>query len=295
MKLNISELASEKVANAIMVTGSGRSGTTILGKVIHSFKNVEYAFEPPMMYGLLPLIGDMPESQWKLLYETYLYEELLINALAGRSINCNRADDSSIYSVKGAHEIDGRINRSLGKWEAESMVGNYTIAYKVPSAMPFLPRLVEYYPAMRIVVIKRGAVETINSLMKKDWFSDENISTSQIWPFRVKGDGKIPFWVKDGDDDYWLSLNSIDRCAYYYVRVNEDLNRVPDRIELEYENLLKDPEAIIQRLANKLGLQFGEKTNEIVQSIKPTIQSRDMGLMDKITPDLAERVRLYSN
>ena len=31
---------------SICLTGIGRSGTTILGAVVHSFKNVEYAFEP---------------------------------------------------------------------------------------------------------------------------------------------------------------------------------------------------------------------------------------------------------
>ena len=295
MGLNISELAFEKAANAIVVTGSGRSGTTILGKVIHSFESVEYAFEPPMIYGLLPLIGHMPSSQWKLLYETYLYEELLINALAGRSINCNRSDDSSIYNVKGTHEIEDRLNKSLGKWEAESIAGSYTIAYKIPSAMPFLPLLVGYYPATRVVNIKRGAVETINSLMKKDWFADENMLTRSIWPFRLREGYKIPFWVKEEDDDYWLQLNNIDRCAYYYVRVSEDLERVPGRIEIDYEDLLANPAITIRSLADRLGLQFGEKTNEIVQSIKPTNKPRDMGLMDKITPSLAERVIFYSN
>ncbi len=295
MNLNISELAFKKVANAILVSGSARSGTTILGKAIHSFKNVEYAFEPPMMYGMLPLIEQLPACQWKLLYETFLYEEFFINALSGRSINCNYSDDSSIYNVKDVKEIDGRLNKSIGKAEAESMAEDYTIAFKMPDITPYLPRLVEYYPGTQVVIMKRGAVETINSLLQKDWFSDGNISNSPIWPFRVRGGRKIPFWVKEDDDDYWLQLNVLDRCAYYYIRVSEDLGRMPGRIEVEYEKLLADPAVTIQSLADRLGLQFGEKTNEIVQSIKPTNKSRDMGLMDKITPSLAERVRFYSN
>lgn len=295
MNLNVSNLASEKAANAILISGSARSGTTILGKAVHSFKDVEYAFEPPMMVGLLPLIDQLPASQWRFVYETFLYEEFLINALCGRSINCNRIDDSSIYNAKGIQEIEGRLNRSLGKKEAEATVKKYTIAYKMPNIVPYLPRLVEYYPAMRIVITRRGAVETINSLLQKDWFSDGSAMLNMIWPYRIKGGRKIPFWVKEEDDDYWLQLNNIDRCAYYYVRVSEDLERVPGRIEIDYEDLLANPEMTIQNLSNKLGLQFGEKTDEIVRSIKPTHKQRDMELMDKVSPSLAERVRLYSN
>ena len=65
------------------------------------------------------MIEQLESNQWKFLYETYLYEEFLIPALAGRNINCNRQDDSSIYRVKTQTEIETRLNQSHSKSQAE--------------------------------------------------------------------------------------------------------------------------------------------------------------------------------
>ena len=40
-----------------------RSRTTIIGKIIHSFDRVEYAFEPPDLLSLLSLIDIMIQHQ----------------------------------------------------------------------------------------------------------------------------------------------------------------------------------------------------------------------------------------
>ena len=101
---------SEKCNNAVLISGSARSGTTILSKILHSFKNVELVYEPPVLFSLFALLPEIEEKQWRLLYETYLYEEFFINALSGRSVNCNRKDDSSIFLVKDKEELDKRLN-----------------------------------------------------------------------------------------------------------------------------------------------------------------------------------------
>src|SRR5512141_1115475 len=98
--LEISSKASPFCSNAIFITGSARSGTSLVGSIIHSMDKVEYAYEPPMLVSLFAMINGLPEAQWKFLYETYLYEEILLNSIAGRAINCNVSDYSSIYKVK---------------------------------------------------------------------------------------------------------------------------------------------------------------------------------------------------
>ena len=77
----------EKCNKAVLISGSARSGTTILAKILHSFKNVELAFEPPVLYSLFALLPELEEKQWRLLYETHLYEEFFRDALSGRAIN----------------------------------------------------------------------------------------------------------------------------------------------------------------------------------------------------------------
>jgi len=43
------------------VTGSARSGTTLVGKILSTLKGVEYGFEPELLYSLLPLIKKIDE------------------------------------------------------------------------------------------------------------------------------------------------------------------------------------------------------------------------------------------
>ena len=66
--LSLDKKISKKCNEAIIISGGARSGTTIIGKVLHSLKNVEYAFEPPALFALFPLINDLPKKIWKLLY-----------------------------------------------------------------------------------------------------------------------------------------------------------------------------------------------------------------------------------
>ncbi|MEZ0317551.1 MAG: sulfotransferase [Methylophilaceae bacterium] len=295
MTLHISTLATKKVSSALVISGSGRSGTTIIGKLLHSMQGVEYAFEPPLLVTLLPLIQELDEISWKLLYETYLYEDFFISSLSGRAINTNRADDSSIYQVKSDDEINSRLNYSIRKQEAEKSAESATIIYKLPNVVPFLPKLADYYPDTRFLIMKRDAVGTINSLIQKSWFSDVNVCTSMVWPYRSYGDVKIPSWVRKNDDALWLDMSEIDRCAYYYILVNEDVSKISNRIELSYQALLLDPQATAHSLAQSFGLNFGTKTQSIIDSIEPAKKERDIDILQKISPTLAAKVAYYSN
>ncbi len=40
--LKISVLSEDIISKAVLITGSGRSGTTLIGKLIHSFDKVKY-------------------------------------------------------------------------------------------------------------------------------------------------------------------------------------------------------------------------------------------------------------
>jgi len=267
LDLNISVLSEDIVSKAVLITGSARSGTTLMGKLIHSFDKVEYASEPPLMFSLFSVINDISAEKWKLLYDTYLYEEFFISALSGRSINCNLVDDSSIYHVKALEEVNNRLNYSLRKADAEERIRGATIAYKMPGIVPYVPVLLERYPLTRVVVMLRNAVETLNSILQKKWFSPENESSALLWPFRVCHGVNVPFWVREGEDELWVKLSELDRAAYYYIRVNEGIENITGRIEISYTNLLEKPSETIEGLADNLGLEFGTLTKQIVDQI----------------------------
>jgi hypothetical protein len=268
-KLKLNSAAFDACNRAIIISGCGRSGTSTLGQVLHSMKGVEYCFEGPMLVSLFASIPTLPAPEWKLLYETYLYEEFLINALSGRALNCNRADDSSIYKVKSTATIESRLSESKKKTKAAAEALASTIAYKVPDIVPYLKRLKSFYPGSRIVLLKREAGDTINSILRKKWFSDEVLRAGlSIWPNRMRNDTLVPHWVPEKEIDYWIGLDELHRAAYYYAFMTEASNGLQDTFIVDYDKMIENPKTIIEGLASDLGLTFGPRTRAIIGEIK---------------------------
>lgn len=289
-KLQLDPGMRRAVDTAVLVSGSARSGTTVLGKLIHSFADVEYMFEPPTVIALFALLDTLPESIWRFMYEAYLGEEFLANALAGRSINTNRADDSSIWAVKSAHEIERRLSRSWGKLDVMRKVEHSVLAYKIPNIVPMLGQFHLRYPDTRLIVIKRGAVETIQSLMQKGWFLANGAARNLAWPFREHDGVRIPYWVNHGDEELWRSLGEIDRCAYYYLRMSDAPPESDRVLHVRYASLVIQPTNSAEQLADWLGLRFGEKTAEVLETIRSTGKPLDHGIIDRISEQFRARV-----
>lgn len=287
--------ASRDCANsAILISGSARSGTTIVGKLIHSFETIEYVFEPPALIALFPLINAMPRHHWDYLYEAYLYEEFLINAVSGRSINTNRADDSSIFKLKDEEEIERRLNRSWTKGAATRRALDSRVAYKIPNIACYVPELCRRYPGMAVIMMVRNAVETIHSLMAKNVFTPGHPSSTLPWPFRIIENVRIPYWVRIGDEKLWNELNEIDRYAYYYIRMNENVGGSSQQFVLKYSELVNSPFVVSKKIADFLGLAFGKRTEAIIASIKPSGKVLDTGIIDSISSMFRGQVVEYS-
>jgi hypothetical protein len=293
--LEVSESAPEKVNSSIIVSGCARSGTSILGRLLHTFKDVEYAYEPPALISIISLIDQLPKRQWKMLFEAYLYEEVLINSIAGRSINCNRVDESSIYNAKSLIDIEGRLNVTTNKIDAEAVSKGKNICFKIPSIIEFIPVIRQYYPSIRVVLIRRDAIGNISSLLRKKWFSDQSMKGSLLWPFEVYRNKRVPFWVDVNDYDTWILMSELDRCAYYYVRMNEHMEKVDDYIEIKYSELVSAPGQVSDQISRCLNLVYGSKTLSVINSIREqprAIMSHDF--LDELDSELKEKVLHYS-
>jgi hypothetical protein len=286
----------EKCNHAVLISGSARSGTTILGKIISSFKHVEYSFEPPLFFSLFALIQSIDENSWKLLYETYLYEEFLMNAIAGRGLNCNLSDDSSVFHVKPEAEIQKRLSGSLSKTESEHLSKVSRIAYKIPDVVPFIPQLKKYYPETEVIIMKRTAPESIHSILAKGWFSDQALKNgSMSWPNRIVGEFCVPFWVDPKDDRMWCELNEINRTAYYYIRVNKPIEDIPGCLTIRYRDLVEKPKPTAEMIAEKLNVTFGERTEEILNTVKYRTNKTNPGMMKELNSEFRKQVEYYSS
>lgn len=288
---------NNKLDEMIVVGGSARSGTTIIGKILHSMKDVEYFFEPPLLTPILLKNNELKAESIKELIGFYLYDSLFLDALAGRNINLNRNDDSCIYNVKEDKEIRQRYEKSYSRIELETIVKNTTLSFKLPEIVFFLEDLKRLFPNLRLVLMHRNMNDVVNSIIKKKWFSDNFLNEnhdSQIYATKIVKCTKIPYWVKEKDVDFWVHSDEINRCAYYFLQISASIykNR-SNAVIINYDTFIKHPEEKVQLLAKKYDLSITDKTKEIISAVKYQDKKRE-SYMDQIDDSLLQKIEKIS-
>lgn len=253
------------VGSAICLTGTGRSGTTLLGSLIHSMQNVEYSFEPTFLTTLLVRASEIPPDLWRLLYGEYIYEELLLGALSGRNLNYNDADWSCVYRSKTRQEIEPRQSRPNRRSDLYDVSSSFTVAYKVPNITHSLNRIFDCFPRTRVVTIIRDPDEVVRSVMARGWFSEPTAAYRTSPLICHAEEGSVPAYLVGMSADKWLRLGEAERCYAIYAGcygVSENLGLLVD-----YAALVENPKDQIKRLAEALGLCWGSLTDQLVNGI----------------------------
>ena len=99
--------------NKVLITGLPRTGTTFFGNFLGSAQDVDsFQLMPPMMpiRCLIVLIAFLGRNGTQLL-ESYRFEELLSQSIAGRRLNFNPCDDSFVYKFKSNDRDRGAMGR----------------------------------------------------------------------------------------------------------------------------------------------------------------------------------------
>jgi hypothetical protein len=260
--------ADAKVSNAIAICGITRSGTTIMGKLVHSCRGVEYAFEPEILVRLMLLAEAIPRELWRLLYETILHEQILMESIAGRSLNFNANDDSCIFSTKSLREISERFSRGQNRYkQLAAEATQATIAYKFPNVLTSIPFLQSLYPRTRIVVMLRHPDAVVLSLKRKGWFKrDIPLYRETGLLKRIEGQ-VIPAVVDDDMATAWSKANETDRCYLLYIQNYESLARINNPLVVDYGRFVDRPHAVFEKLIGNLALQPGENTARILAGV----------------------------
>lgn len=270
MNIKYQEITS--IDKMVVIGGVARSGTTLMGKLVNSLSKTEYYYEPPMLANLLLKKNELSKESLKELIKFYFYDNFLLDSLAGRNINLNKNDDSCILSAKNEQDVKKRQKRSHTRIELEKLARDVNFSFKLPEIVFFLKTLDAIFPKNVKILLYREHNAVISSILRKKWFSDLNIkdtSPSQIYASEIIQGVKIPYWIKKQDLKFWIRSDEINRCAYYYKRCLEEVvKNSKSSIIIDYDQLIKKPNEIFSKLVNKIGFKYGQKTKEILSTIK---------------------------
>jgi hypothetical protein len=288
--IEIDPLAHKLANEVIFISGAARTGTTMLGKLFHSLSDVEYMYEPALLISLMAKIEDTPEDIWRLLYETYVFEDFLINALAGRNLNLNSNDDSSFLRAKTQAELESRTVRSMRHHTLFEKAATSKLVIKIPDVVHFMPLYKKYYPGVKIVALTRSFQSIIASLIKKGWFSDAGITgVTGYWPYKVSDNINLPFWLGSEFEHEFINGSEIQRCCIYLISIYENAINSSDFIFINYDNFIKDPKSEFSKLANSLEFKYGTLTEKLLSEVGETAGDRTISF-DAVSDNLTQRL-----
>jgi len=206
------------VERTICLSGVARSGTTILGALVQSLKNVEYKFEPPSVAYLFHLIDRIPEKEWKYLYSDYLLEDILLPSLSGRGLNFNSNDWSYIFRSKGINDIKSQFLRSLRFQDIFDSLSEYTVAFKIPNISIRLRQFSSYFPSTRLLFTVRNPDAVLHSTMQRGWFRDRISDFATAGPLQCYHNALIPVNTPPHVAEAWLDMSEEARCPSSHWR-----------------------------------------------------------------------------
>lgn len=294
-EIQINNFVSEQLNDMVILTGLPRSGTTILGRLVGSFRSVEYAFEPPLVAYLdAQCRHDILEpSTVSELLRVYLYYDYFAEFVHGRKYNFRPSDASNVLDMQTLPEILSKWNRVGTMDDAIETAPEYTFSFKFPGAYYAISAFYERYPTVHVVDIGRSLDRVLVSLFNKQWFFDQNLGpeATGLWPFHdSNGQYAVPYLVADDDIERWQTMSPETRTVYICNRLAEDRLAFKEQFgdrdtyhQIRYERLIEEPATLTDELTSVLGLSRGPTTQDIVDEIKPTTTASTVDSILKAT------------
>jgi hypothetical protein len=267
----------------VIITGVGRSGTSLLAKLIGSMANTILLYEPAITKFMLR-IPQMDKITRSVLMEDYFIPELI-----GRSLNY-RTQDESYFRNFWLNNEDGYNSGFLSRRHAIGWINakNPTFIIKTLETQPLIPRMRVCFPGCQVVNIIRNGNSVIGSTLNKGWYTDEWLNGSIIDHVARHRNCKTPWYVPERLRDFWVKSDVPTRIAFVWAYLVRTGKR-NDCIDIRYEDVLTMPDMVIERLANTLHLRPTDLTN--------THKSAALGHSERqyqdFSNDIAEPVRSY--
>lgn len=273
-----SDLASS--SQITVITGACRSGKTLLGNLMATCRNVEYADEPwtAMMLPKAVSTEKIDRDFASGLLRAFV-NELFNDLVMMRNANFRTEDLSSIWTKKTPKEILSRISKLQTRSDVEDYVESncLSLVMTLSECGPFLGMIKQALPNCRCVQVVRNGYDVASDLVKKEWYSDSQLRTpknAQIYRRYVEGNKilHLPFWVRVEDAATFVRYSEYERALYYWCTNLEDTASIQENLDLHsisYHDLVRDPRAIFEKCLTSLGFVPGELSSMSLAQIQP--------------------------
>jgi len=257
--MNYKELFKDRV---IIITGAGRSGTTIAGKIIGSMSPAYYLFEPAIMKLMWPESDNSAEA-----FRATLFEDYFSPVIQGRG-NSNEADDS----------FQGNYLENVVLWQKNMRRRNDVMELiaeerpyfiiKNPEFQPNIERARMVFPGCKFVHLVRNGIDVVQSSMGRGWYTDDYCNNGMIEQ-KVHIDGMVDMPTFATGHQSWDGWNQETRAAHAWrVLTEAGLTDNADIINVRYEDFCHEPTNMTMLLKAALYLSLTDLTDKHIKSIR---------------------------
>ncbi len=253
----------------ILITGSNRSGSTWVGKVLSSNGNVDNIIEPlnpnrvqrfgkfKLDFWYPKLSPDGPETLQKTVHEIVSY--YLSTSLFDPFIR--------LFSSYEGHSLPKSFKKRLRRaMKPVKML-------KDPTALFCVPFLTDRFDVLPVILIRHPAAYVLSIKEKNWWFDFENLlDQDQFFTGKLEA-------LKDEVEQY--ELNKEDRSIIenasllwkiFYTQVLEYRDRYPEWFYITHESLSLDPISEFRRMFDYLGLDFISNVENYIRKSTKAVQ-----------------------
>jgi hypothetical protein len=251
-----------------------RVGKTLLSSVLSTSKNVEYAEEPwtAQFFPIAMSNGFFDESHASLFFSEYI-RQLFYETYLLRYANFRLIDLSYIGHKKPKSVIEHRINR-FKNWVDVKDVSESIFMLNLSGTVRELKFIYDSIPRCKIIYVIRHAMSVAKEIERKKWFCAEALK-NPISPSLYKKHKNLflPFWIKNGEEDFFINLNEFEKGLYYYNVMVErsiasEMLSHKDCMIVKYEDFCSNKLRKYEKIKSFLELTEGDLTESSLAKIE---------------------------
>ncbi|SVC77282.1 uncharacterized protein METZ01_LOCUS330136, partial [marine metagenome] len=156
-----------------VISGVSRSGKTLLGNLIATCPEAEYADEPwtGMALTIAANSGKIEKEFVSSMLSAYFFE-LFNDLVLLRNVNFRRKDQSSIWTKKTPEEIDMRLNNINTRSDVINFSKNNrsTLVVTLAECSPFVNIISSATNQAQMIHVVRDGFEVAWDVSEKNWF-----------------------------------------------------------------------------------------------------------------------------
>lgn len=252
----------------ILITGSNRSGSTWVGRVVASNGKVDTIIEP-LNLNRIKRYGRINLNYWYPKVDDNSSSELKseLKKLVGYYLSASYGTFfSQIFESYEGHNL---LKSAKKRWRRASKPIKML---KDPTAIFCVPWLVEQYDVSPVILIRHPAAYVLSIKEKNWWFDFENLL---VQPHFFTGgmehlkDEVVQF--NSNKEEMSIVENAALLWKVFYTQVSLYQKEFPNWFYVTHEELSLEPESSFKRMFAYLNLEFNESVSEyLIESTQAT-------------------------